>query len=76
MRPDPVTLAAIASATDGQTFRAPSRPRRSQSIYKQLGPSIAHHDTTREVSSWFAGRAALLLLGSLGVARLTGERLP
>jgi Ca-activated chloride channel family protein len=75
VRPDPVTLAAIANATDGQTFRA-TTAEKVASIYKQLGQSIAHHDTTREVSSWFAGLAALLLIGSLAVARLTGERLP
>jgi hypothetical protein len=32
--------------------------------------------STREISSWFAGAAALLLLGALGAGRLTGERLP
>ena len=71
--------AATASATgDGSPF-GPFRATTAEkvaSIYKQLGQSIAHHDTTREVSSWFAGLAALLLIGSLAVARLTGERLP
>jgi len=47
-----------------------------QSIYKQLGASIATRSTTREVSSWFLGIAALLLFASLGAARITGERLP
>ena len=75
VRPDPVTLAAIARATDGKTFRAESASK-VQSIYKQLGASIAHKAGTREVSSWFAGIAALLLLLSLGSARITGERLP
>ena len=75
MRPDPVTLAAIAQATDGKTFRA-TNANQVDSIYKQLGKSIAHHSATREVSSWFAGLAALLLIASLGVSRLTGERLP
>jgi Ca-activated chloride channel family protein len=75
VRPDPVTLAAIAHATDGQTYRATTAAK-IDSIYKQLGKSIAHHSATREVSSWFSGLAALLLIGSLGAARLTGERLP
>jgi Ca-activated chloride channel family protein len=75
VRPDPVTLAAIAHTTDGQTFRA-TTAERVDSIYKQLGRSIAHHKTTREVSSWFTGLAALLLIGSLAAARITGERLP
>jgi Ca-activated chloride channel homolog len=75
VRPDPVTLAAIARETDGKTFRAESASK-VQSVYKHLGASIAHKPATREVSSWFAGGAALLLLLSLGTARLAGERLP
>jgi Ca-activated chloride channel family protein len=75
VRPDPVTLAAIARETDGKTYRAQSASKVKE-IYKQLGASIAHKAAKREVSSWFAGGAALLLLLSLGTARLTGERLP
>ena len=75
VRPDPVTLAAIASETGGKTYRAGSASK-VQEIYKQLGSSIAHHKVQREISSWFVGAAALLLLGSLGLSRFTGERLP
>jgi Ca-activated chloride channel homolog len=75
VRPDPVTLAAISRETDGKTFRAQSASK-VEEIYKQLGASIAHKASKREVSSWFAGAAALLLLLSFGTARLTGERLP
>src|SRR3954452_3686915 len=75
VRPDPVTLAAIARETDGRTFRAESASK-VQDVYKQLGQSIAHRPATREISSWFVGAAALLLLLSLGSARITGGRLP
>ena len=75
VRPDPVTLAAIARETDGKTYRAKSASK-VQEIYKQLGASVAHRDAKREVSSWFAGVAALLLLLSVAAARATGERLP
>jgi Ca-activated chloride channel family protein len=75
VRPDPVTLAAIARETDGKTYRAQSASK-VEEIYKQLGASIAHKTAQREISSWFTGGAALLLLLSLGSARLTGERLP
>jgi Ca-activated chloride channel homolog len=75
VRPDPVTLAAIAKATGGQTYQAKSASK-VQEIYKQLGASIAKKDKEREVSSWFVGLAAVFLLGSLGAARATGERLP
>jgi Ca-activated chloride channel homolog len=75
VRPDPVTLAAIARETDGETFEAKSAAR-VEKIYKDLGASIARKKVNREITSWFAGAAALLLLGSLASARLTGARLP
>jgi Ca-activated chloride channel family protein len=75
VRPDPVTLAAIARETDGKTYRAESASKVND-VYKQLGQSIAHRPATREISSWFVGAAALLLLLSLGSARVTGGRLP
>jgi Ca-activated chloride channel family protein len=75
VRPDPVTLAAIARETDGKTYRAKSASK-VESVYKELGQSIAHRPSKREISSWFAGGAALLLLLAVGGARLTGERLP
>jgi Ca-activated chloride channel family protein len=75
VRPDPVTLAAIARDTDGTTFRAQSADKVEQ-VYKQLGKSIARRPVQREITSWFAGAAALLLLGSLGASRAMGGRLP
>ncbi len=75
VRPDPATLAAIAKETGGSTFQAKSAATVDQ-IYTRLGSSIAHHTVNREVTSWFVGAAALLLLLSIGAARLTGERLP
>jgi len=75
VRPDPVTLAAIARDTDGATFRAQSADKVEQ-VYKKLGASIARHPVQREVTSWFAGAAALLLLGSLAASRAMGGRLP
>jgi Ca-activated chloride channel family protein len=75
VRPDPVTLAAVARDTDGATFRAQSADKVEQ-VYKRLGRSIARHPVEREVTSWFAGAAALLLLGSLGASRAMGGRLP
>ncbi len=75
VRPDPVTLAAIAKATDGKTYRAQSASKVDK-IYKRLGSSVAQKHVNREVTSWFVAAAALLLLGSLGAARVTGGRLP
>jgi Ca-activated chloride channel family protein len=75
VRPDPATLAMIARVTGGKTYRAQSAEA-VKAVYGQLGSSIAQHKSTREISSWFVGAAALLLLGSLGAVRLGGERLP
>jgi Ca-activated chloride channel homolog len=75
VKPDPVTLAAIARDTGGKTYRAKSA-KKVEEIYKQLGASIAHKQETHEVSSWFVGLAALLTLTSLTASRLMGERLP
>ena len=73
--PDPVTLAAIARATGGQTYRVQTAAR-IEDVYRRLGSSITLRHASREISSWFSGVAGLLLLSSLGVARLTGARLP
>jgi Ca-activated chloride channel family protein len=75
VRPDPATLRAIAHATGGIAYRAKSASK-LQDVYRHLGTSVTHRSKKREVSSWFAGAAALLLLGSLGAARITGPRLP
>ncbi len=75
VRPDPVTLAAISRETGGKTYRAESA-QKVNDVYKELGSSVVSRHATREISSWFVGIAALLLLTSLGAARLTGERLP
>jgi len=65
----------IARETDGKTFEAKSASK-VQSIYKRLGSSIAQRQVNREISSWFVGAAALLLLASIAASRLTGARLP
>jgi Ca-activated chloride channel family protein len=75
VRPDPATMAAIARDTGGQSFRAQSA-QKVNNVYKQLGSVVTKRKVHREVSSWFAGAAALLLLGSLGASRAVAGRLP
>jgi len=75
VRPDPATLAAIARVTDGKSYQAKTASK-VQDVYKQLGASIATRTKPHEITSWFAGAAALLLFGALGFAKVTGERLP
>jgi Ca-activated chloride channel family protein len=75
VRPDPTTLRAIARDTKGQAYTAKTASR-VEEVYKGLGSRLVRKKEKREISSWFVGGAALLLLGSLGAARLTAEALP
>jgi Ca-activated chloride channel family protein len=72
--PDPPLMRAIARATGGRTFTANSAETLS-GVYSHLGSTVARKTTTREISSWFALAAGLLLLGALGLARLWGSAL-
>jgi Ca-activated chloride channel family protein len=75
VRPDPLTLRAIARDTRGQAYTAKTASR-VEEVYKGLGSRLVRKKAKREISSWFAGGAALLLLGALGASRLTAETLP
>jgi Ca-activated chloride channel family protein len=75
VRPDPATMAAIARATGGKSFRAKTAAK-VDNVYKELGSVVTHRQVHREIGSWFAGAAALLLLGAIGASRATAGRLP
>jgi Ca-activated chloride channel family protein len=75
VRPDPATLRQIAQRTGGQAYTAKTADR-VQEIYKGLGSRLVHRPEKREIGSWFAGAAALLLLGALGWSRFTSAPLP
>jgi Ca-activated chloride channel family protein len=74
VRPDPATLRAIAAETGGTAFQA-STASKVDSIYRSLGSRVTTKTTRREVSSWFAGAAAALLLGAIAAGALLGPRL-
>jgi Ca-activated chloride channel family protein len=71
--PDEPTMRAIARATEAKSFTAKSAER-LESVYKQLGSSIGRRRERREISSWFLGGAALLLLGALAAGRIVAPR--
>jgi Ca-activated chloride channel family protein len=75
VRPDPATMRAIARVTGGKSFRAQTA-QKVDNVYKLLGSVVTHRNVHREIGSWFAGAAALLLLGSLGASRASAGRLP
>jgi Ca-activated chloride channel homolog len=73
--PDPAILRAIAQETGGRAYTATTAGQAVRA-YQALGTSLTTRPGRREVSSWFTGAAAILLLGSLGAAGLTAGRLP
>ena len=73
--PDPVTMRAIARATGGSTFAARD-DRRLENIYSSLSNSVGRQSQRREIASWFAAGAALLLLGAIGLGRAWGSAIP
>jgi Ca-activated chloride channel family protein len=70
--PDPPLMRAIARATGGRTFTADNAKALS-GVYSHLGGTVARETTTREIGSWFALAAGVLLLGALGLGRLWGS---
>jgi Ca-activated chloride channel family protein len=73
--PDPATMQAIASETGGQAFTAETSSTLSK-IYQTLGSSLGRRRKLEEITSWFAGAAALLLVAAVASGRLLEGRLP
>jgi Ca-activated chloride channel family protein len=73
VRPDPATLRAIATDTGGTAFQARTASK-VDSIYRALGSRVATKAERREVSSWFAGAAAGLLLSAMAAGLWFGPR--
>ena len=59
--PNPATLRAIARATGGQFFAA-ADDARLREVYEQLGSRLGHRAESREITDYFAGGSAALLL--------------
>jgi Ca-activated chloride channel family protein len=75
LRPDPTTLRAIAQATGGKFFRARTA-KAVQSAYTQLGSSLGRTPGRVEVTDWFVGGAAVLLLLAGLLSALWSPRIP
>jgi Ca-activated chloride channel homolog len=67
--PDPAIIRAIARTTGGEAFSARNAARLS-TIYRSLGSSIGHQTELREITSWFAFAAGMLLIGAVWSARI------
>jgi Ca-activated chloride channel homolog len=67
--PDPPLMRAIAGATGGRTFAVDTSAELGE-VFDGLGSSIGRQTETREITSWFAFAAAVLLLAALAAGRL------
>jgi Ca-activated chloride channel homolog len=73
--PDTETLAAIAEATGGRAFEAPTAKDLAQ-IYENLGTRIGYTTEQREVTQWFAAAGLLLVVAGAGLAAHWFNRFP
>jgi Ca-activated chloride channel family protein len=73
--PDPETVRMIARVTGGKSYTVRTSDRLGE-VYDTLGSSIGRKDQVREISSWFAGAGALLLVAGIGFSRFWSGRLP
>lgn len=73
--PDPAAVRLISRITGGQSFTAQTADR-LVNVYRDLGSSIGRRVELREITSWFAAAAAVLLLAAVGLSRLWSAPLP
>jgi Ca-activated chloride channel family protein len=73
--PDPAAVDLLAKNTGGQAFSA-TNAQALDVVYRTLGSSIGRHTEIREITSWFAILAAVLLVAGVGIARAWGASLP
>jgi Ca-activated chloride channel family protein len=73
--PDPAAVDLLAKSTGGQAFSA-TNAQALDVVYRTLGSSIGRHTQVREITSWFAILAAVLLVAGVGIARAWGASLP
>jgi Ca-activated chloride channel family protein len=73
--PSPETLRALTRLTGGRFFTATSDTRLRQ-IYEKLGSRLGHRRESREITDFFAGGSAALLLVGGALSALWFRRVP
>lgn len=73
--PDPEALERIATTSGGQAFRAEDSDQ-LDAVYDRLGSQIGTKPEKREITTYFAGAALLLLGGAMVSSLRLGGRLP
>jgi Ca-activated chloride channel family protein len=71
----PDTLRMVAQATGGRFFAAPNAPQ-LRTVYQHLGSRLGNRRESREVTNFFAGGSAALLLIGGGLSALWFRRVP
>jgi Ca-activated chloride channel homolog len=73
--PDPETLQALAAATGGEFYTA-LNDERLRLVYEELGSRLGEKEEVREVTDYFAGGAALLLMIGGALSAFLFRRVP
>jgi Ca-activated chloride channel family protein len=73
--PSPETLRRLARATGGQFFTA-SNDAGLRQVYEKLGSRLGHRRQSREITDFFAGGSAALLLVGGAMSALWFRRVP
>jgi Ca-activated chloride channel family protein len=72
--PSPATLRQIAQITRGRFFTA-MNDTRLREVYEKLGSRLGHREESREVTDFFAGGSAALLLAGGALSMLWFKRI-
>jgi Ca-activated chloride channel family protein len=73
--PDPATVQQVSKITGGKSYNAKNADQ-IVNVYRDLGSSLGRKVENREITSWFAVAAAVLLIGAVGLSRLWSAPLP
>jgi Ca-activated chloride channel homolog len=73
--PSPETLRIVTRVTGGRLFTAPNDARLRE-IYERLGSRLGHRTESREITDFFAGGSAALLLVGGALSALWFRRVP
>jgi Ca-activated chloride channel family protein len=73
--PSPDTLSGVAQATGGQFFTATNDTRLRQ-VYERLGSQLGSRTESREITDFFAGGSAVLLVIGGALSALWFRRVP
>lgn len=73
--PDPDVVSVLTRATGGRAYTATTAAQ-LDGVYRHLGTTVGSEPRLTEITSWFEGVAAVLLVAALALARLRGPALP